>query len=105
MLTKSQMDVLKDSANGLTNKEIAHKRGTSIRTVEEHLKNIRTRINTKTNAHSVGKAIKMGIIRTSQIALVLILALNAQYQGDDIMRARTSQVRLSRVRSRESDSL
>ncbi len=61
-LTKTEKIVLKEIAEGLTNKQIANKLKRSERTIENHRYNIIRKLDCNTAADLVKSAIKMGLV-------------------------------------------
>ena len=65
-LTKTEMEVLRDIALGLTTKEIAEKRFSSFHTVNTHRKNIFRKLNVN-NVHEATKyALRAGMVDTAE---------------------------------------
>ncbi len=61
-LTKRELVLLTDIANGLSNQEISDKRFVAISTVKWHLKNIYAKLNAKHRAQAIARAREVGII-------------------------------------------
>ncbi len=61
-LTKRELVLLADIANGLSNQEISDKRFVAISTVKWHLKNIYAKLNAKHRAQAIARARELGII-------------------------------------------
>lgn len=65
-LTKTETEILKDIALGMTTKEIAEKRFSSFHTVNTHRKNIFRKLNVN-NAHEATKyALRAGLVDTAE---------------------------------------
>ena len=65
-LTKTEMEVLRDIALGLTTKEIAEKRFSSFHTVNTHRKNIFRKLNVN-NVHEATKyALRAGMVDAAE---------------------------------------
>ena len=62
-LTAREIDVLKELARGLANKEIADKLGISEYTAKDHLKNILAKLRVADRTQAVTSALQRGIIR------------------------------------------
>jgi len=62
-LTPRQREVLELLSQGLTSKQICHKLKLSLRTVNMHIANLKSKLNAETNAQSVGKATALGYCR------------------------------------------
>ncbi len=61
-LTKRELVLLTDIANGLSNQEISDKRFVAISTVKWHLKNIYAKLNAKHRAQAIARARELSII-------------------------------------------
>jgi two-component system, NarL family, response regulator LiaR len=61
-LTERELDVLREAAHGLTNKQIGLKLFISDRTVQGHLQNIYQKLNVATRTEAVTLALKYGLI-------------------------------------------
>jgi two-component system, NarL family, response regulator LiaR len=61
-LTERELDVLREAAQGLTNKQIGLKLFISDRTVQGHLQNIYQKLNVATRTEAVTLALKYGLI-------------------------------------------
>jgi NarL family two-component system response regulator LiaR len=61
-LTEREINVLKQAANGLTNKQIGQKLFISDRTVQGHLQNIYQKLHVATRTEAVTMALKYGLI-------------------------------------------
>ena len=65
-LTKTETEILKDIALGMTTKEIAEKRFSSFHTVNTHRKNIFRKLNVN-NVHEATKyALRAGLVDTGE---------------------------------------
>ena len=65
-LTKTEMEVLRDIALGLTTKEIAEKRFSSFHTINTHRKNIFRKLNVN-NIHEATKyALRAGMVDAAE---------------------------------------
>ena len=65
-LTKTEMEVLRDIALGLTTKEIAEKRFSSFHTINTHRKNIFRKLNVN-NVHEATKyALRAGMVDAAE---------------------------------------
>ena len=65
-LTKTETEILKDIALGMTTKEIAEKRFSSFHTVNTHRKNIFRKLNVN-NVHEATKyALRAGLVDTAE---------------------------------------
>lgn len=62
-LTGRQTEVLQSLSMGLTNKDIAQQLGISIRSVEDHVNNILTRIGAANRAEAVGIALRKHLLK------------------------------------------
>lgn len=63
-LTERELDVLREAAHGLTNKQIGLKLFISDRTVQGHLQNIYQKLNVATRTEAVTLALKYGLINS-----------------------------------------
>jgi DNA-binding NarL/FixJ family response regulator len=61
-LTRRQLEVARLIADGLTNKEIAHKLYLSTRTVDMHVANILDRLDCRSRSEAVRKAGELGLL-------------------------------------------
>jgi DNA-binding NarL/FixJ family response regulator len=64
-LSKREQEVLELLSQGLTSKQICHKLQLSLRTINFHIANLKSKLNAETNAQSVGKGIALGYCRPS----------------------------------------
>ena len=87
MITPTQKSILTDLANGYQPKEIAYKRGISLRTVSQHMTDAKERLGAKTTAQAIAKVLKKGIVSFGDIALIIII-INASACDIDMRRAR-----------------
>jgi len=62
-LTRREKEVLELLSQGLSTKQICHKLTLSLRTVNMHIANLKSKLNAETNAQSVGKATALGYCR------------------------------------------
>ncbi|MGL5566653.1 MAG: helix-turn-helix transcriptional regulator [Plesiomonas sp.] len=86
-LTTEVKKVLIDTANGMSAKVIAGKHGKTQRTVEAQLKHAREVLNASTTSQAVARAIKHGLIKPAEIAVLVMLCLN----GVDDMQLRVKR--------------
>lgn len=63
--SKREKEVTKFLLEGKSNKQIAHKLGISVRTVEFHLSNIYTRLNTRSRTEAVIKLTELNLRKTA----------------------------------------
>jgi len=68
-LTNSEKNILKLIANGLSAKEIAEKRFTSVMTVQTQKKNLYKKLGINSNYEAIGYAIRSGIVNTNMFYL------------------------------------
>ena len=61
-LTSRELDVLKLVAGGLTNREIAERLGTSVRTVDAHLRSIYGKIGVTSRSAATRYALELGLV-------------------------------------------
>lgn len=102
-LNKSQREALVDIASGLQQKEIAEKYGVTRSAIDIRLSEARRKLQSKTTAHAVARAIKWGIIKPSEIAIICFLCLGGV--DDDAMRTNRTQPRPPTVRVRRREDL
>lgn len=65
-LTKTEMEILKDIALGMTTKEIAEKRFSSFHTVNTHRKNIFRKLNVNTVHEATKYALRAGLVDSAE---------------------------------------
>jgi len=70
-------------ANGLQSKQIADELGLHRRSVEDHLSKARKEMKSKTLYQAIARAVKQGIINSSEIAVVVILTWSCLSGGID----------------------
>lgn len=100
MLTPAQTRALDLASNGYKIVEIAFIMGISVRTVEAHLSEARSRLDANNTTHAVAKGLRGGIIKMIAFACA-INALSTNYEED--MRAQ-SRVSSRTVRTARKDS-
>lgn len=94
MITPTQKSILTDLANGYQPKEIAYKRGISLRTVSQHMTDAKERLGAKTTAQAIAKVLKKGIVSFGEIALIIIMvSTSLQDNGDRKPKTRTARTR------------
>lgn len=62
-VTPREKEILHLVAEGQLFKSIAHSLGLSVKTIDKHMDNVRTRNNAKTTTHAVVMAIKAGLVK------------------------------------------
>lgn len=62
LMTEREIDVLREAAHGLTNKEIGQALFVSDRTVQGHLQNVYQKLGVATRTEAVTKALSLGLI-------------------------------------------
>lgn len=62
-LTRREHEVLELLSQGLTSKQICHQLNLSLRTVNMHIANLKSKLKAETNAQSVGRATALGYCR------------------------------------------
>jgi len=66
MLSEREMEVLREAARGLPNKEIARRMGLSVRTVHTHLGNIFSKLQVGSRTEAVLQALRRGGVRLDE---------------------------------------
>lgn len=97
-LTPKQLEALKLATN-MPAKVAADKMGITLSTYEKHLSAAREKLETRYTPNAVARAIKSGLIKFTEIALIASLSVNA-VSGLDFERTRT-QTRTPTARTRQ----
>lgn len=91
VLTKTEVDVLKQVAQGLTREQIAERRFRSVDTIKAHMKHVITKLHAKNAVNAVYIANRMGLI-----GLVLCVLCSA-FSDDQVAMRRVRMVRSFRL--------
>lgn len=62
-LNQIELEILQSAAEGLSNKEIAHRFNLSLRSVSRHIDRIKLRMGVETRAQTLTRATQLGLIR------------------------------------------
>jgi DNA-binding NarL/FixJ family response regulator len=66
VLSEREMEVLREAARGLPNKEIARRMGLSVRTIHTHLGNIFGKLQVGSRTEAVLQALRRGWVRLDE---------------------------------------
>jgi len=89
MITARERESLLWAARGKTADESAMIMSISSRTVSNHLSSARSKLNAETTCHAVAKSIKSGLIRTSEIYLLVAVIFSGVAFDVDMNRVRS----------------
>jgi len=95
MITKTEIEVLKELAQGYTRKEIAKHRFRSYETINSHVQSALRKLHAKNAVNLVAIAKDMGLIML--LVVVMASCFSAAPKMRNVRMARTFSVRIARV--------
>jgi LuxR family transcriptional regulator of spore coat protein len=85
-LTPRELEVLELAANGYSAKEVASLIGIAPRTVEQHVENVRLKMNARNRVHMVTQAVLHGLLRIGADPVESRSAPNGAFQANGAAR-------------------